>query len=78
MGIAVVVVGTHLFFVMIFYPVLVARIIKPLVIFIVDVVAGIAILTVDLFAVVAYPQILSFTLALAIVVTVKKHPPHDP
>jgi len=73
-----VVVGTHRFFVMIFCLVLVVRIIMPLVIFIVIVVAEIAILTAALFAAVAYPQILSFPLALAIVVTVTKHPPHDP
>ena len=77
MGIKVVV-GRHRFFVLIFYPVLMVRIIMPLGIFIVIVVAGILILTAALFVAVAYPQILSFPLALAIVVTVTKHPPHDP
>ena len=72
-----VVVGRYHFFVLIFYPVLMARIIKPLVIFIVVVVAGILILTAALFVAVAYPQILSFPHALAIVLVIN-YPPHDP
>lgn len=73
-----VVVGRHRFFGMIFYPVLKVRIIMASVIFIVIVVAGIVILTAALFVAVAYPQNLSFPHGLAIVVTVTKHPPHDP